>query len=69
MLRDPISFQDANEVLGAVIICQKVLADNQISTMHQSARQLTPISIPQLTHPEWSKDFGRLDADESEPDE
>jgi len=56
-LRDPIQFINAGGVLRALITCQDHLKRHQLSTMNQSARQLTPVSIRQLAQPEWSKDF------------
>jgi hypothetical protein len=56
-LRDPVAFSSAQEVVMAVQKCQDVLVKNQLSTLDHKARQLTPISIRQLTEPEWIKVF------------
>jgi hypothetical protein len=56
-LRDPLAFLSAQDLCRALNICQIVLEKHQLSTMNHRARQLTPISIRQLTEPEWSKDF------------
>lgn len=58
MLLDPYLFLDANDVASALDKCQKFLMDCQLSTLRHRARQLTPISIRQLTEPDWSKVFG-----------
>lgn len=57
MLRDPISFISARQVANALVVCQNKLKDYQLSTFGYGARQLTPVSILQLTHPDWSKVF------------
>jgi len=59
-LRDPVTFLDAKGVSGALTICQDVLVKYQLSTLNQKARQLTPVSILQLTRPEWTKDFADI---------
>jgi len=56
-LRDPLKLKNAEDVRTALAICQKVLENNQLSTMSHKARQRTPVSILQLTQPQWSKDF------------
>jgi hypothetical protein len=56
-LRDPVAFQYASEVCKAIEICQDVLKEQQLSTLKHKARQLTPVSIHQLTRPEWNKVF------------
>lgn len=57
-LRDPVSFSSAQQVASAVVKCQAVLEEYQLSTLQHKARQLTPVSIRQLTEPEWNKVFG-----------
>jgi hypothetical protein len=56
-LREPIAFITPQEVQNAVTVSQNVLEEHQLSTMNRRARQLTPVSIRQLTEPEWSKVF------------
>jgi len=56
-LHDPISFLTAYQVCNAITICQTVLENNQLSTINHRARQLTPISIRQLSQPDWTKVF------------
>jgi hypothetical protein len=56
-LRDPVRFINAHQVAQALEMCQKILKGYQLSTFGHKARQLTPVSIKQLTQPEWSKDF------------
>jgi len=63
-LRDPLQFRDTGKVSSALITCQDHLKRHQLSTMDQSARQITPVSIRQLAKPEWSKDFGGALEDE-----
>lgn len=56
-LKDPVSFISAREVAKASERCLNILQDYQLSTFGYKARQLTPVSIKQLTQPEWSKEF------------
>ena len=56
-LRDPVLFLDGREIGRAVKISQDNLVLYQLSTMGNRARQLTPISIRQLTEPDWRKVF------------
>ncbi len=56
-LEDPVAFSSANQVALAVRKCQEVLEENQLSTLDHKARQLTPVSIRQMTNPEWNKAF------------
>ena len=56
-LHDPIRLITAEQVCAAIEKCQAVLEANQLSTLYHRARQLTPISIRQLSHPNWIKDF------------
>jgi hypothetical protein len=64
--RGPFPFSDALEVSKALALCESNLEDNQISTMNQRARQLTPVSIRQLTDATWTKDFEGVLAGEEE---
>jgi hypothetical protein len=57
MLRDPILFLNGRDVGRAIEIAQKNLRHYQLSTMDDRARQLTPVSIRQLTKPDWRKVF------------
>jgi hypothetical protein len=57
MLHDPLVLINPESVSKALKKCQDELQLQQLSTMNQSARQLTPVSIRQLTEPQWSKDF------------
>jgi len=57
-LQDPVSFSTPQQVASAIAKCQAVLNEYQLSTLQHRARQLTPVSIRQLTEPEWSKVFG-----------
>jgi hypothetical protein len=56
-LQDPIAFDDIESVKGAITIAQQNLRKYQLSTMGDRARQLTPVSIRQLTQPDWRKVF------------
>ena len=57
-LHDPIPLRTPEEVRNVIKKCQAILEKNQLSTIHHRARQLTPISIRQLSRPNWVKDFG-----------
>jgi hypothetical protein len=57
-LHDPIPLRTPVEVVNAIKKCQAVLVNFQLSTIDHRARQLTPISIRQLSRPNWVKDFG-----------
>ncbi len=57
-LHDPIALRTPEEVCRVIEKCQSVLQRNQLSTINHRARQLTPISIRQLSRPNWVKDFG-----------
>jgi len=57
-LHDPIPLRTPEEVCNVIKKCQIILEKNQLSTIHHRARQLTPISIRQLSRPNWVKDFG-----------
>ncbi len=57
-LHDPIPLHTPQEVCKAINKCQSILKENQLSTIDHRARQLTPISIRQLSRPDWVKDFG-----------
>jgi hypothetical protein len=59
-LRDPLGFSTAQQVASAATTAQKVLEQYQLSTLQNKARQLTPVSIRQLTEPEWNKVFDIL---------
>lgn len=59
-LHDPIPLLTAEEVCRAIEKCKALLEENQLSTINHRARQLTPISILQLTNPDWTKAFGDL---------
>jgi hypothetical protein len=59
-LHDPITLLTAEQVCRAIEKCQALLKENQLSTINHRARQLTPISILQLTTPDWTKAFGDL---------
>jgi hypothetical protein len=56
-LNDPIPLRTPEEVCNVIIKCQAILERNQLSTINHRARQLTPISIRQLSRPNWVKDF------------
>jgi hypothetical protein len=56
-LQDPISFLDTDELGKAIRISQTNLTHYQLSTIGGRARQLTPVSIRQLTQPDWNKIF------------
>lgn len=56
-LRDPREFINAHQVARALMKCQGELRKHQLSTFGHKARQLTPVSIKQLTQPQWTKDF------------
>jgi hypothetical protein len=56
-LHDPIRLLTSEQVCAAIKKCQTVLEKNQLSTINHRARQLTPISIRQLSRPNWDKDF------------
>ncbi len=62
-LQDPPMFLSAADVSAALVKCQSVLKQYQLSTLNHRARQLVPVSVRQLTTPEWSKVF----SDEVEP--
>jgi hypothetical protein len=66
-LRDPVEFLNAQQVVQALQLCQKKLGEYQLSTLRERARQLTPISVRQLTEPEWAKVFlpSEVEDDES----
>jgi hypothetical protein len=57
-LHDPIPLRTPEEVCNVIKKCQAILERNQLSTINHRARQLTPISIRQLSRPNWVKDFG-----------
>jgi hypothetical protein len=57
-LHDPIPLRTPEEVCNVIKKCQAILEKNQLSTINHRARQLTPISIRQLSRPNWVKDFG-----------
>ena len=57
-LHDPIRLLTPEQVCGAITKCQTVLERNQLSTINHRARQLTPISIRQLSQPDWAKVLG-----------
>ena len=56
-LYDPKLFISPSAVRLAIDKCQIELEKHQMSTFNHKARQLTPISIRQLTRPNWSKEF------------
>ena len=56
-LRDPVMFLNGRDVGRAIRIAQGNLEHYQLSTMGDKARQLTPVSIQQLTEPDWRKVF------------
>jgi hypothetical protein len=56
-LRDPLCFLSAEGVGSAIKIAQQNLERYQLSTMGERARQLTPVSIRQLTEPDWRRVF------------
>ena len=56
-LHDPIPLRTPEEVCNVIKKCQAILEMNQLSTINHRARQLTPISIRQLSRPNWVKDF------------
>lgn len=57
-LHDPIPLRTPEEVCNVIKKCQAILERNQLSTINHRARQLTPISIRQLSRPNWVKDYG-----------
>jgi hypothetical protein len=57
MLQDPVAFFSPAQVRDALAKCQSVLEENQLSTLNHKARQLTPVSVRQLTEPDWSAEF------------
>jgi len=59
-LHDPIAFLNPTDVKNAIDKCQSVLEDYQLATLNHKARQLTPISIQQLTQPDWLKTFSQI---------
>jgi hypothetical protein len=63
-LQDPIAFDDMESVRGALAIAEQNLRKYQLSTMGDRARQLTPISVRQLTRPDWRKVFEATTNDE-----
>jgi len=56
-LHDPVQLRTAEDVCERIEQCQKLLKRNQLSTINHRARQLTPISIRDLSNPDWSKAF------------
>ena len=54
---DPIPFNSAVQVGNAIEFCQKELEKYQLLTFGRMARQLTPVSIRQLSRPEWTREF------------
>jgi hypothetical protein len=56
-LHDPIRLLTPIQAANAISVCQRVLERNQLSTLNHRARQLTPVSVRQLTQPDWSKTF------------
>jgi hypothetical protein len=56
-MHDPIRLRTPEEVRNVITKCQAILERNQLSTINHRARQLTPISIRQLSRPNWTKDF------------
>lgn len=54
---DPIPFNSAGQVEKAIEFCQKELEKYQLLTFGRMARQLTPVSIRQLSRPEWAREF------------
>lgn len=56
-VHDPLRLQSSEEVRRVIEKCQQELERNQLSTINHRARQLMPISIRQLSQPEWAKDF------------
>ncbi len=59
-LHDPLLLLTSNQVCAAIKKCQSVLEKNQLSTINHKARQLTPVSIRQLSHPNWAKEYGDI---------
>ncbi|MBK7578497.1 MAG: hypothetical protein IPI24_13920 [Ignavibacteria bacterium] len=57
-LHDPIELLTPTQVCEAIEKCQYILVQNQLSTIDRRARQLTPMSVRQLSHPNWGSDFG-----------
>lgn len=57
MLYDPLEIKSLDHAKNVIVKCQKVLEDNQISTFNHRARQLIPVSIKQLSNPNWKNDF------------
>ena len=59
-LHDPIPLLTAERVCWAIEKCKAVLEQYRLSTINHRARQLTPISIQQLSWPDWAKAFGSM---------
>ena len=56
-INDPLRIVNINQFVKYITKAEKVLEENQISTLKGKARQLIPVSIKQLTMPEWNVDF------------
>ena len=67
-IHDPIRLLSAEMVRDAIAVCQSVLVKNQLSTVNHRARQLTPISVRQLSRPDWAKVFEHS-SEGGDPDE
>ena len=61
---DPIEIGSALMMARAIAIVQKDLLRNQISTLGNRPRQLTPINLMLLTGASWREYFGEGEADE-----
>ncbi|NQT55026.1 MAG: hypothetical protein HQ551_02220 [Desulfobacteraceae bacterium] len=57
MIHDPIYFLYASDVVNAINIAQNVLSNYHLVTFGGYSRQLTPVSILQLTQPVWKDVF------------
>ena len=61
--RDPVSFFQISDLIGAINRSQGLLSHYQLSTLNQKARQLTPVNLKLLTEPNWRDVFGAEDFD------
>jgi len=64
-LHDPVLLRNVEDVCQRINQCQEHLKRNRLSTINDKPRQLTPISIRDLSNPEWSKAFKDVQEGES----
>ena len=55
---DPPQIDTISELVHTLKIASKVLTNYQLSALNHELRQLVPISLKQLTRPNWLDDFG-----------